>query len=160
MTDSEINFIYQDARGNITARVISDISETKEYLQGFCQTANDLRTFRKDRILETLEGNENTESKLNYHISVNPPPKAPPKSHNLLDVCFTGFKSDDKKRIKEQAESKGLTIRSSVTRSLNFLCCGYNAGPKKIEKARSQGVIALNEEQFIQLLETGEVPDS
>jgi BRCT domain type II-containing protein len=58
------------------------------------------------------------------------------------------------------AESTGMVVRSSVTRSLNFLCCGYSGGPKKIEKARAQNVIALNEEQFIQLLETGEVPES
>ncbi len=53
-----------------------------------------------------------------------------------------------------------MVVRRSVTRSLNFLCCGYNAGPKKIEKARAKNVIALNEEQFTQLLDTGEVPES
>ncbi len=159
MSINETTFIYQDARGNITARIISDISETNEYLQGFCHTANDLRTFRKDRILEIIKNNDNIDSKLNHYISISPPPKAPPKSHHHLDVCFTGFKSDDKKRLIKIAEGKGLIIRSSVTRNLNFLCCGDNAGPKKIEKARAQNVIALNEEQFIHLTETGELPE-
>ena len=40
---------------------------------------------------------------------------------------------------------------SSVTKKLDFLCGGENAGPKKIEKAESQGVQFLNEEQFIEL---------
>lgn len=160
MGDSSTVFIYQDARGNITAREITDISETETYLQGYCHLANDLRTFRKDRILELLGSDDDVESKVKYYISINPPPKAPPKSHHLVDVCFTGFKSDDKKRLQGMAESIEMVVRSSVTRNLNFLCCGYNAGPKKIEKARAQNVIALNEEQFIQLLETGEVPES
>lgn len=160
MSNSSITFIYQDARGNITAREITDISETEVYLQGYCHLANDLRTFRKDRVLETLASGDDVESKVKHYISISPPPKAPPKSHHLLDVCFTGFKSEDKKRLKEMAESTGMVVRSSVTSSLNFLCCGYNAGPKKVEKARAQNVIALNEEQFVQLLETGEVPES
>jgi len=153
-------FIYQDARGSITAREISDISETELYIQGFCQVANTLRTFRKDRVIEVLNDDDYIRLKLDHHISVSPPPKAPPKSHYLLDVCFTGFKSEDKKRLSEKAEASGMVVRRSVTRSLNFLCCGYNAGPKKIEKARAQNVIALNEEQFSQLLDTGEVPES
>jgi NAD-dependent DNA ligase len=160
VSDSSTVFIYQDARGNITAREITDISETETYLQGYCHLANDLRTFRKERILELLGSGGDVDSKVEHYISTSPLPKEPKKSHHLLDVCFTGLKSEDKKRLKEMAESKGMVVRSSVTRSLNFLCCGYNAGPKKIEKARAQNVIALNEEQFIQLLETGEVPES
>jgi NAD-dependent DNA ligase len=160
VSNSSTAFIYQDARGNITAREITDISETEAYLQGYCHLANDLRTFRKDRVLEVLSNSGDIELKLKHYIAISPPPKAPPKSHHLLDVCFTGFKSEDKKRLKEMAESTGMVVRSSVTRSLNFLCCGYNAGPKKIEKARAQNVIALREEQFLQLLETGEVPES
>jgi NAD-dependent DNA ligase len=160
VNNSSTAFIYQDARGNVTAREITDISETEAYLQGYCHLANDLRTFRKDRVLEVLASGDDIESKVKHYISISPPPKAPPKSHHLLDVCFTGFKSEYKKRLKAMAESTGMVVRSSVTRSLNFLCCGYNAGPKKIEKARAQNVIALNEEQFVQLLETGEVPES
>jgi NAD-dependent DNA ligase len=153
-------FIYQDAQGNITAREITDVSETETYLQGYCRLANNLRTFRKDRILDFLDGGDDPESRVKHYISITPPPKNPPKSHHLLDVCFTGFKSEDKERLKRLAESSEMIVRSSVTRSLNFLCCGYNAGPKKIEKARKQNVIALSEEQFIKLLETGEVPES
>ena len=160
MSDLSVLFIYQDARGNITAREITEISETEAYLQGYCHLANDLRTFRKDRVLEVLSSSDDIGSKVDYYISTSPPPKAAPKSHHILDVCFTGFKSEDKKRLKEMAENTGMIVRSSVTRNLNFLCCGYNAGPKKVEKARAQNVIALNEDQFVRLLETGEVPDS
>jgi predicted DNA-binding transcriptional regulator YafY len=56
MDDRILNFIYQNATGNITARKISNISETDTYIhiQGVCHNLNELRTFRKDRILEVL----------------------------------------------------------------------------------------------------------
>lgn len=78
----------------------------------------------------------------------------------MLDVCFTGFKAEDKKRLIATAEQNGMIVRSSVTQKLNFLCWGYNAGPKKIQAARARNVIAHNEEQFLSLLETGELPDA
>ncbi|EPM6351019.1 MULTISPECIES: hypothetical protein [Vibrio harveyi group] len=55
--------------------------------------------------------------------------------------------------------SKEMMVRQSVTRHLDILCYGYNAGPKKLEKALSQGVMILNRRQFENLLETGEVPE-
>lgn len=159
MNNEEVLFLYRNARGEITARRVSDISETDDYLQGYCHMAEDLRTFRKDRILETLEDDSDIDAKYEYHKRNSPEPKGPPKSHHLADVCFTGFKSEDKKRLIDLSEQHGLIVRSSVTRALNYLCCGYNAGPKKIEKARSQGVVAVNEQQFLAMLETGELPE-
>lgn len=52
-----------------------------------------------------------------------------------------------------------MVVRGAVTINLEFLCCGYNAGPKKIEKARHHGVIILNESQFKTMLQTGEIPE-
>ena len=56
-------------------------------------------------------------------------------------------------------DNADMVARKSVTVDLNFLCCGANAGPKKIEKAREQGVVVLSEEQFKTLLKTGEIPE-
>ncbi|WP_330178417.1 S24 family peptidase [Candidatus Vondammii sp. HM_W22] len=52
MSDDIKVFIYQNARGNITARSVNNVSESDDYIQGICTQANALRTFRKDRILE------------------------------------------------------------------------------------------------------------
>lgn len=40
-----------------------------------------------------------------------------------------------------------------------ILCCGYNAGPTKVTAARMKGVLILDEEQFLNMVSTGEVPD-
>jgi BRCT domain type II-containing protein len=45
----------------------------------------------------------------------------------------------------------------SVTRNLAFLCAGENAGPKKLQKANEQGVYILSKDQFVHLIETGEI---
>ncbi len=151
-------FIYQDAKGNITKREITAISSSEEYIQGICKKSNNIRTFRKDRILEYITDINEINSKLEHFVKANPAPRQ--ANTTLPDICFTGFKKEDKDKLIKIATEKNLTIRSSVTKKLSFLCCGYNAGPKKIETARKQGVIVLNEKQFIAMLETGELPET
>jgi len=75
-----------------------------------------------------------------------------------LQICFTGFGVSKKQELTNLANNNNFRVVSSVTKKLDFLCGGENAGPKKVEKAESQGVQFLNEAQFIQLVETGEVP--
>ena len=77
-----------------------------------------------------------------------------------LQVCFTGFVTSKKKELTGLASDNNLKVVSSVSKILDFLCGGENAGPKKIEKAEEQGVQFLNENQFIQLIETGEIPNA
>ena len=159
-------FIYMDAHGNITAREVTNISETEDHIQCICLTAEALRTFRKDRILEYLENQEQISERIAYHIANNPEPatkrnttKRNTNTTGSLEVCFTGFNKADKEQLTALAESKNMYIRTSVTTNLHFLCCGYNAGPSKIEKSRHQGVIVLTENQFRLMLETGEIPE-
>ncbi len=78
---------------------------------------------------------------------------------NRLQICFTGFGTGKKQDLISLANSNNFKAVSSVTKKLDFLCGGDNAGPKKIEKAESQGVQFLNENQFITLAETGELPN-
>jgi NAD-dependent DNA ligase len=152
-------FIYMDARGNVTSREITDYSESVEYLQGYCTSANALRTFRKDRILEEVTNPSILLERMQYHIKNYPPPKpASQPRPKGIEVCFTGFKKSEKEELTSLSESKKLFVKSSVTKNLVFLCYGYNAGPAKLHKACQQGVIILDKDQFSHLLETGEIP--
>ena len=162
-------FIYRDSRGNITAREVTNISESNQYIQGFCLNSAALRTFRKDRILEFLSDPTKISEKFKYYKENSPPPiindpKKPGETRSgnktgKSEICFTGFKKDDKDVLIEIAEYNGMFIRTQVTTNLDFLCCGYNAGLKKIEASRHQGVVILNQDQFMSLLETGGIPD-
>lgn len=73
-------------------------------------------------------------------------------------VCFTGFNVTDKDELSRRAGEAGLTVVSSITKGLSFLCAGDNAGPAKIARAREQGTRLLTREEFLRLLDTGEVP--
>lgn len=77
-----------------------------------------------------------------------------------LQVCFTGFGTSKKQELIDIANLNNFKVVSSVTQKLDFLCGGESAGPKKIEKAEAQGVQFINESQFIQLIETGEIPNA
>jgi len=78
------------------------------------------------------------------------------KVDTSLQVCFTGFGVSKKKELIHIAAINNMKVVSSVTKKLDFLCGGDNAGPTKIEKAELQGVQFLTESQFLNLIETGE----
>lgn len=75
-----------------------------------------------------------------------------------LQVCFTGFGNSKKEELKSLASRNRFKVVTGVTKNLDYLVGGENAGPKKIEKAEDQGVQFLTEHQFIDLIETGEPP--
>lgn len=158
----ELHFIYINAKGQINAHTAINVSYSENHIQGICTKAHQLKTYRKDRILKQFNttaaalaalGNY---SKSDYTHLITP---SSPRQKETFDICFTGFKKIDKERLTECALANGLMVRSSVTRNLQILCCGYNAGPTKVTAARMQGVVILDEVQFEAFLETGEIPD-
>lgn len=167
MNDKPISFIYRDAKGNITFRQVFNISESDDYLQAICLIAGGLRTFRKDRILEKIDDIGSVDQRLQFYKDFfDTRPLSASTSHDnwkrnvtgAFEICFTGFKAQDKNNLTKIAESNGMIVRSNVTTQLSILCCGYNAGPAKVERARHQGVMVLSESQFHSLIETGEIP--
>jgi len=75
-------------------------------------------------------------------------------------VCFTGFSKADKAGLTELAESAGMKVVTGVSASLDFLCCGDNAGWSKMKKANELGVPLVRDEQIRLLVETGELPET
>lgn len=80
------------------------------------------------------------------------------KKEKLIEICFTGFTPADKNELIKIAEENNFHVAQSVTTNLNFLCCGDNAGPSKMEKAKKQNVQILTKNEFVNLIETGEMP--
>ena len=87
----------------------------------------------------------------------NKPPATP--ADNRDQICFTGFRPAEREKLWVIAEGAGMKIVKSVTKKLSFLCTGENPGPSKLEKAKTQEVPILSEEQFFNLLKTGEMPN-
>ena len=53
-----------------------------------------------------------------------------------------------------------MKVVTGVSASLDFLCCGENAGWSKMKKANELGVPLVRDEQIRLLVETGELPES
>ena len=74
-----------------------------------------------------------------------------------FQVCFTGFGASDKEELAAIAERAHLRVVTSVTKDLQFLVAGENAGPAKLQTARQQGTRVLNKQEFLEFLEHGEL---
>lgn len=169
-----IRFRYRDAQGNESERNLLQWSETTMHLQGRTESDTFPKTYRKDRILEVLEGSE-----LLLNDAAPPSPKAPPKPSAFdmaaaaavmttgqqrqvpggkNQILFTGFAAAQRADLEQQAAEYGMSVMKTAGKSLTFLCYGYNAGPAKVIKAQEAGAFIIDSEQFAHLLETGELP--
>jgi len=77
----------------------------------------------------------------------------PPKTHRRTstnpEICFTGFRPEDKASMVKLGEENGYRVVGSVTINLKVLVTGEAPGPSKLEKARQQGVSILTIGEFI-----------
>lgn len=151
-----LRFVYRDADGNVARHELAAWQEVGKYVRGRRAADGSPRTFLKERIVEYLE---NAEAWLN-----SPYPDPIPKLQRQVardqrpQVAFTGFPSARRAELEAHADRDGLRVCKGVTRDLQFLVGGPNAGPSKVEQARNQGCWILTEEQLLKLLETGELP--
>ncbi|WP_024911009.1 BRCT domain-containing protein [Chania multitudinisentens] len=67
-------------------------------------------------------------------------------------ICFTGFDKVKKNELIDIAKLNGFIVRADITKDLNYLCCGNNAGPSKINKAKNNNSILLTCDSFYELL--------
>lgn len=75
-----------------------------------------------------------------------------------FEICFTGFNAVERNELETLGESLGLLVKKNVTKNLHILCVGDNAGPSKVDKARSSGSVILDKSQFAHFANTGELP--
>lgn len=57
-TAEPLVFVYEDAQGNQTIRTVLAWIEERDYIIGWCNSARAERTFRKDRVLEWIDGSD------------------------------------------------------------------------------------------------------
>lgn len=154
---SGLRFLYRTPGGEVTQRHLERWAEVGHYVEGFDVSAQQFRTFRKDRVLEYLDG---AQARLREPHS-SPPPRArtgaPPDARP--QILFTGFAAVQRAHLESLADAGGLKVVKTVTQGLSFLCSGPNAGPAKVAKSRTQGVYIVREPELHALLATGELPD-
>ena len=78
-----------------------------------------------------------------------------PKQH-ITEICFTGFRKEEKAELEQKAISVGFNISRSVTKKLDYLCIGETAGPSKLQKAKEQGAEIITYEDLEKIINTKE----
>lgn len=161
-----VTFLYENAQGEISDREIDVDQVGTSHFSGFCHLENAERTFRFDRILgmATLADSgkmvlpEQLRDLLRGYDEQELRRRKRTTAKTCSEILFTGFKKDRRTELEEIAHEAGMVVRKNVTTNLDFLCAGSNAGPSKLADALDRGVTVLDEQQFLLMLETGEVP--
>lgn len=151
----QLRFIYKNAKGDVSERTLTRWSENSRYLQGRNEVDTLPRTYRKDCIVQFLEGEELL---LNEAAPPAPEPKPKAAPDDRPQILFTGFKSSAREALERTAAGQGLRVMKTAGKALAFLCIGDTAGPAKVEKAREAGAFILDELQLQALFESGELP--
>lgn len=169
---STISFTYRDAKGEISHRELIQWKENSLYLQGRSSSDTLPKTYRKDRIIAFITGEDlllkgaaplapNTRTRatpleFSSTAAASGQPSAP--MSGIHQVLFTGFSAAQRAALERQAEESGMKVMKTAGKSLTFLCYGCNAGPTKVIKAQEAGAFIIDSEQFLHLILTGELP--
>ncbi|MGV3559618.1 NAD-dependent DNA ligase LigA [Larkinella arboricola] len=77
------------------------------------------------------------------------------KGESLLGKTFlyTGtFANFSREELESEIEAHGGKLLSGVSKKLNYLIVGENAGPSKVEKAQKMGVTMIGEDEFLAMV--------
>jgi NAD-dependent DNA ligase len=144
-------FIYRNFHNEIKPHDVVVIQSDERHF-GAMHHERGFLTFRHDGVLEYVNTPEELAAHF-HHYEQNPPPIQKPRvvkhrnPSELPEICFTGFKSEDKNNLIEAARRK-FHVASNVTGKLEYLVCGFRAGPSKVAKASAQGVQLITEDEF------------
>ncbi|HOX00483.1 MAG TPA: NAD-dependent DNA ligase LigA, partial [Deltaproteobacteria bacterium] len=87
-------------------------------------------------------------------LEIEPPRAGTPGDTSLSGkkFCFTGTLSRmTRSKAKEEVQGRGGSVVDSVSRGLDYLVAGAEAG-SKLDRARSLGVAVLTEEDFLSMI--------
>lgn len=97
--------------------------------------------------VEQLQGMEDRECW--RWIYAHFPPKTKRRTSSKPEICFTGFRPDERANMEKLAEQNGYGVVNSVTVRLKVLVTGEAPGPAKLAKAHQQGVTILSAAAFL-----------
>lgn len=80
--------------------------------------------------------------------------RAARKKPGALSVCFTGF-GPRKEQLRTEAEAAGFHVASGVTKTLDYLVCGPEPGPSKIEQAQERGAKIVTVDEWMAVVAGG-----
>jgi hypothetical protein len=151
-------FDYRDSHGNETSRVVTvdAISQSgeKTYLEGLCHTYNEARTFRTDNIIGKLTDRSTGEIIAVKRLlgDVRARKEMTRNAGWQTAVYFAGFGDDKYWELSELAENAGWQVRSTLSRTVDYMVGNGRAGAKQAKEAESLGIQIIDEDTFRVLL--------
>jgi NAD-dependent DNA ligase len=79
------------------------------------------------------------------------PPKTQERS-TKPEICFTGFRPEEKARMQQIARDNGYQVVKSVTVGLKTLVTGEAPGAAKVAQAKTQGIAILTADTFLHIV--------
>jgi NAD-dependent DNA ligase len=79
----------------------------------------------------------------------------PPKTQGRPtkpEICFTGFRPEDKAKMQQIARDNGYQVVKSITVGLKTLVTGEAPGPAKLAQAKDQGTAILTADAFLDII--------
>ena len=179
-----LNILYMSSKGVLSPKkvVVYHVSEDRSRIYGhripllpddpaFEISLPSFISLRRERIIEIFPTHDEAiaafeHAEITYQDRIDEIKSDPSfkgrkhKNDHVFKVCFTGFSKTDKAELVALAEGANMKVATSVSASLDFLCCGSNAGWAKMKKANEVGVPLVRDDQIRLLVETGELPES
>jgi NAD-dependent DNA ligase len=74
--------------------------------------------------------------------------------NNNIKILFSCFYKDEKNTNEEKARKAGMTVRTTVSKDLTYLCVGdvRPPPPSKVKKAKELGIPIIKLEEFKKIL--------
>lgn len=160
-TDNRSNaaliFRYRNSKGEVSERKVVDFTVSPSWIHGYCLLRGEERTFKRERIVELLSDlnldelvtvlDEKIEEE--FMGMFGPVEKQHPPGS---EIAFTGFAREEKERLIALARRNGYIVHPKVTKFLDYLCTGPNAGPRKMERAQQAGAVFVSREEFLAMV--------
>ncbi len=158
-------FDYAKEDGEISSRRVfvqsTSVSGDRRYLEGICKTRNAKRTFRVDRVIgpmirvddgDVIRAPELFDMSFPRDMSAAPVPSSSRASQRKREwetaVFFAGFGSVKRAELEALAEAAGWQVRSTITKTVDYVVTGSMAGSAQLAKAGEMGITVLDEAGF------------
>lgn len=126
------------------------------------KTDSEFRSMSHDEIINVLNEVElfidKSSSKITGIYQDDEISFGPSRRQKGITVCFTGFSEVDKAHLRKLANENGMNVVKSVVIGLCYLVIGGEPGKLKVEEAHRKNARIITKDEFVNLINTGEIP--
>ena len=150
-----ISFTYRSNSGQTTEHTLLYWQENTQAIQGRERTGA-FASFRKTGIVAVQAGEEFLRHE---HAQAAPNPWAKAAGGFSPRIYFLGFAACERFALELLASEKGMHVMPTLSRQLEFCCCGPRVRWLDLQQAFDRRAWVLHPPQLKLALETGQLPE-